>query len=66
MRSSTATSDEVRELTREEGHTLFDENVRQLLGISSAEFLVRWDRGDYASVDDPDVASIAMLMPFAR
>ncbi|MEV6299570.1 hypothetical protein AB0M02_09215 [Actinoplanes sp. NPDC051861] len=57
---------EVRELSREEGVALFDKTTRKLLGISGAEFLVRWDRGDYEESDDMAITKVAMLIPFAR
>lgn len=54
----------------EEGREIFDRQARKALGISGAEFLRRWDAGDYRRVaDDADgrkVRRLAMLMPFAR
>lgn len=54
------------ELTREEGQELFDRRARKLLGISGEEFLQRWDAGEYSDSDAPNVASLAVLIPFAR
>lgn len=54
------------ELSRAQGRALFDERARRTLGITGDEFLCRWDAGQYNGVDDPDVVSLAMLIPFAR
>lgn len=65
--TSEETLPEVRELSAEEGAKLFDETARKLLGISGSEFLVRWDRGEYAhETDRMAVTKVAMLIPFAR
>lgn len=53
-----------------EGRAIFDRQAQKVLGISGAEFLRRWDAGDYRRVaDDAEgrkVRRLAMLMPFAR
>jgi hypothetical protein len=56
----------VEEATAEEGRQLFDRAARDALGISGDEFLTRYDGGVYEDTDDPAVAGIAMLIPFAR
>lgn len=60
----------VRLLSADEGFALFDRQARMLLDISGAEFLRRWDRGDYRPVPDTaegrKVRRLVMLMPFAR
>lgn len=68
MPTTTAQTDysDVREATPEEGRELFDRRTRRLLGISGAEFLARWDRGEYADAEDPKVNAVAVLIPFAR
>ncbi|MEU7904822.1 hypothetical protein [Actinoplanes sp. NPDC049118] len=53
-------------MSAEEGAALFDKTARRLLGIGSAEFLARWDRGEYEQSDDMAVTKVAMLIPFAR
>ncbi len=53
------------ELTEAEGRALFDRAARSDLGISGDEFLARWERGDYAGVEDPAAEGVAMLIPFA-
>ena len=54
-----------RELTPEEARAEFDRRARQLLGMSGAEFLRRYDAGE---VDDDDdrVAELAFLSPLGR
>lgn len=61
------TAPRVQELTPEEGHQLFDRAARRRLGISGAEFIRRWDAGEYVGkADEPDVSTVAMLLPFGR
>jgi hypothetical protein len=57
---------EVVEATREEGNALLDRAAREVLNISGAEFLAKWDAGEYKDSDDPAITRIAMLIPFAR
>jgi hypothetical protein len=60
----------VQVLKPEEGLAFFDEQVRELLGISGAEFLQRYDAGEYdAIIDDPahrEIGLLEFLIPFAR
>jgi hypothetical protein len=61
----------VRWLNDEEGKEYFDQQARQLMGMSGEEFLRRWDAGEFDSVvDDPDHHSklvyLQLLTPFAR
>lgn len=57
-------------LTRAEGLAFFDEQARALLGISGAEYLRRYDAGEYdAGIDDPArraAGLLEFLIPFAR
>ena len=55
----------VVELDYGEGAAVLDERVRARLGISGAEFLARFDAGTL-DTDDPAVASLVFLVPFAR
>lgn len=63
-------NDSVRYLDDEESHEFFDAQARRLLGITGAEFLRRYDAGEYDElVDGPDhgaVAQLVMLGPFGR
>lgn len=56
----------VTEVSRDEGRRMFDRAAREALGISGAEFLAKWDAGEYEDNDDPAVTRVAMLIPFAR
>ena len=65
MHLSTPTPEPV---TEEQGFALLDKQAQARLGISGAEFLRRWDAGDYDApdCDRPEVVKVAMLMPLAR
>ena len=57
-------------VTEDEGVALFDQEAREALGISGAEFLQRWDAGEFRPVPDTKegrkVGRLVMLIPFAR
>lgn len=59
-----------RELTPEEGRFQFDRGVRIMLGISGAEFIRRWDAGEYAAYADRSgyryLMELGMMSAFAR
>mgnify|MGYP001565495933 CR=1 FL=1 len=57
---------DVDEVTEEQGREILDRAAHEALGISGDEFLARFDRGFYDDSDDPAVAGVAMLIPFAR
>jgi len=64
---SVQTTARVDVLTHEEGQTLFDEAAEHYLQISGAEFLRRWNAGEYdANPDRPGVVQVAMLRRFAE
>lgn len=55
------------EVTSEEGRQILDRAARRRLQISGEEFVRRWDAGEYVGkADHPEVARVAMLLPFAR
>ena len=60
----------VQVLTPAEGVAFFEQQSRELLGISSAEFLRRYDAGEYDEIiDDPahrEIGLLEFLIPFAR
>jgi hypothetical protein len=60
----------VQVLTPEEGRAFFNAQSHELLGISGAEFLRRYDAGEYdAIIDDPahrEIGLLEFLLPFAR
>ncbi len=54
-------------LARAEGRAIFDRAVRRALHMSSAEFLRKWDAGEFSDPDsDPGVMEVVMLLPLAR
>lgn len=53
-------------VTAAEGATVLDNAARSRLGISGAEFLHRWDHGDYADLDHVTVMEVAQFIPLAR
>lgn len=61
---------EIVELTPEEGRTFFDREVRRTIGMSGEEFLRRYDRGDYAGIEEDEfgrkLIRLEFLIPFAR
>ena len=55
------------DVTPEEGRQILDRAARRRLGISGEEFLRRWDAGEYVEVaDEPNLARVAILIPFGR
>ena len=56
-----------RRVSRAEGRAIFDRQARRYLGISGAEFLRRWEAGEYAAdPDQPGVMDLVMLLPLVR
>ena len=60
----------VQVLTLAEGDAFFDQQCHAVLGISGAEFLRRYDAGEYDEIiDDPahrEIGLLEFLIPFAR
>ncbi len=54
----------IRELSREEGRELFDQEARERLHMSGDEFKRRWQRGEL-DPEDPNVRMVAMLLPLS-
>ncbi|WP_232021573.1 MULTISPECIES: hypothetical protein [Pseudonocardia] len=55
--------------TKQDAEAVFDRVTRRELGISGADFLARWDAGDYEGVDVDDVDGLAEVvgaLPFVR
>lgn len=62
-----ALKEQIRELTPDECWVLFDERARRYLGIGGAEFIRRWEAGDYrAEVESRDVRRVVAALPFAH
>lgn len=57
-------------LTHEEAIGWFDRKVQYLLGISTEEFLRRWDAGEYYGIGEEGIGrqvnELVMLMPVVR
>jgi len=57
---------QVTELSEEEGSRIFDATCRREMGISSEEFLRRWDAGEWEGQDLDDTPGLVdawMVMP---
>jgi hypothetical protein len=54
----------------DETREAFDDLAQTLMQMSGAEFIRRWDAGEYADVadapDHPEIMRLAMLIPFGR
>lgn len=54
----------------ESARELFDDQARKLLNISGAEFLRKWDAGEYRDIVDApghrQIMRLAVLIPFGR
>lgn len=64
----TETACEVVELTSDEGAELFDGITQKNMGITGAEFLERWNAGEFEGIswdDVPGLAAVATALPFA-
>lgn len=58
---------EVVEVDYPEGAEILDRAARRKLGISGAEFIERWDAGEYAGAEENVMAQeVADLLPFVR
>ena len=58
--------EDVAEISYEDGMAMLDRAAREVLNMTGAEFLQRWDAGDFEHTDDPAATRVAMLIPFAR
>ena len=69
MAGNTACEAEVIELTCEDGRALFDKVAEREMSMSGAEFLERWDSGEWAGMnldDVPGLVEVWAALPFAR
>ena len=60
------TNGRIRRLSRGEGRKVFDRQARRHLRMSGAEFIRRWDAGEFKESDRPEVVQVAMLLPLGR
>jgi hypothetical protein len=56
----------VRALNSKQAKRLLDRQAKLYLNISGKEFIRRWDRGEYKRKDTPEIARVAMMLPFGR
>jgi len=56
----------VEELTEAQSHAMFEDLVRDRLGITREEFLSAYDAGQYDNTDSEEVIRLCLLVPFAR
>jgi hypothetical protein len=61
---ATVIQQSVQELDAREGHELLDRQARRYLGMTAAEFRRAWEAGELDPEADPNVARVAMLLPF--
>ena len=52
-------------LTAEEGKQLVDRQTRRYFNMSADEFIAVWNTGVFDNDPRPEVAHVAMLIPFA-
>lgn len=60
---------QAEELTERDAAELFDRICQREMGVSGAEFLRRWDAGDFAGVDVdavPGLTDVVMALPLVR
>ncbi len=54
------------ELSEAEEQALREREAQKCPGISAAEFVRRWQAGEYQGVDTPELVRVALLFPFGR
>ncbi len=54
----------VQELDAREGRELLDRQARRHLDMSAEEFRRAWEAGELDPEADPNIARVAMLLPF--
>ncbi len=60
---ATTETDNIRELSPEQGRELVDKEARRRLGMSGDEFIAAWKEGRFAGPERTDVMEVAMLLP---
>lgn len=69
MPNNTKCEPAVIELDADQGERLFDRIVRREMGMSAAEFLSRWDAGEWDEADYdavPGLIEVRNALPFIR
>lgn len=60
------TNERVKWIKRDQAMTLVDARAKRVLGISGAEFMAKWNAGEYRNLDSdacPGVIELALLAP---
>ena len=66
-RTNGRTRTELPLIGTEDGWKLIEEEARRSLGLSAAELVEAWNKGDFDSDPDrPEVMRVVMLLPLAR
>jgi hypothetical protein len=61
------TNGRIGRLTRARARAIFDRTARRALRMSGAEFLRRWEAGEFKDPDSNlNVMEVAMLLPLGR
>jgi len=61
------TNGRIGRLTRAQARAIFDRTARRALRMSGAEFLRKWEAGEFKDPDsNPNVMEVAMLLPLGR
>lgn len=57
-------------MSKEEAQSFFEREIQRLMGMSGAEFIQRWESGEYEDLEDvPEtrhVLKAAFLIPFGQ
>jgi hypothetical protein len=56
----------VKYVNRVEGQRIVDRQARRYLNMSGAEFLRKYDAGEFGDDDRSEIVRVAMLIPLAR
>ncbi len=57
---------QIDEVSRADGRAIVDQAAQKWLGISGETFLSSWQAGAFRDDDDPNIARVAVLIPFAQ
>ena len=56
-----------RQLTKEEGMALLEQEAQRYLNMSAQAFIDAWEEGQFDyHPDQPDIMYLAMLLPFVK
>ncbi|GAB3008536.1 hypothetical protein LWP59_02690 [Amycolatopsis acidiphila] len=69
MSTRTDSKVEVVPVSDDDAYEMFDQVTREQMGIPAAEFLARWDAGEFEGIDFdsvPGLVEVWMYLPFVR